>query len=79
MFSQLGPRYFSSDSSYGTALRVGVAKPTDVALDMGKQPTMTPMGLFASRCTVLDTVNVGYSIGSQWKACAYVRFASRGL
>ena len=37
-----------------------ILNPTDVALDIGKQPTMTPMRLFASRCTYLDMVNVGY-------------------
>ena len=60
-----------------------ILNPTDVALDIGKQPTMTPMRLFASRCMFLDMVNVGYITvdlaGSQRKACALVRFELRGL
>ena len=60
-----------------------ILNPTDVALDIGKQPTMTAMRVFASCCTYLDMVNVGYITvdltGSQCKACALVRFELRGL
>ena len=58
MYFQRGPRCFSSALSFCPAL-VDVANPPDVALDIGKQPTMAPMGLFASRCKFLDLVNVG--------------------